>query len=115
MAAGMVRRKDLLSVLLNTDRTIERVEVKRVYLEPGQAAGLHSHPCPVVGFVASGSIRFQIEGYEVQTLHRGNAFFEPADTRIAMFNNESAVDGAAFIAFYLLSAHQDKVIEMLDA
>ena len=112
--SGPVRRKDLLSVLLNTHRTIERVEVKQIDLAPGQAAGLHRHPCPVVGYVVAGSIKFQIEGNDVQRLRSGDAFFEPADTRIALFDNESARDAATFIAFYLVRAQQSEIIEMLE-
>jgi quercetin dioxygenase-like cupin family protein len=49
-----VVRTALLDATLQPDTEIERVKVARVELVPGQPAGLHSHPCPVVGCVIAG-------------------------------------------------------------
>jgi quercetin dioxygenase-like cupin family protein len=82
-------------------------------LGPGQAAGLHRHPCLVVGYIAAGSIRFQIEGESERELHAGDAFFEPQNATIAHFDNSSDSETASFIALYLLSAGESRVIEMI--
>jgi hypothetical protein len=41
---------------------IQRKSLAHGHARPGQAAGLHRHPCPVVGYVAAGTIQFQIRG-----------------------------------------------------
>ena len=101
-AAGKTRRHDLLTAALDNSRLVDRVDIKRIDLEPGQATGSHRHPCPVVGHILSGSIQFQIEGRPAKTLRAGDAFFEPANLRIRSFDNLSAREPATFVAYYLL-------------
>jgi hypothetical protein len=62
-----VLRKALLEVALQAETVIERVRVARVELAPAQPAGLHLHPCPVVGWVSDGVIRFQVADGPVMT------------------------------------------------
>lgn len=86
------------------------VEVQQIDVPPGQGAGLHIHLGHVFGYVAAGTIRFQIEGEIVQILRTGSAFFEPANTRIREFSNASATEPASFVAFYMLShPHQERI------
>jgi quercetin dioxygenase-like cupin family protein len=108
-----ISRTDLLTATLEADASIERVEIKRVDLAPGQVVPLHRHPCAVVGYIARGTIRFQIEGESERELHASVAFFEPKDTVIAHFDNVSESEPASFIAFYLLGAGESRLIEML--
>lgn len=108
-----IRREDLLTAILTGGGLIARVEIKRVELLPGQATGRHQHPCAVVGYVAAGSIKFQIDGEPIRRLQMGDAFFEPRDARIAHFDNDSADEPAVFIAFYLLDENEHRLIEML--
>jgi len=110
----MIQRKALLTAALGRGRSIERVEVKQIELAPGQATGLHEHPCAVVGYVANGTITFQIAGESARRLGQGDAFFEPDNTRIAHFDNASVTEPATFIAFYLLEAKNQELIEMLE-
>jgi quercetin dioxygenase-like cupin family protein len=108
-----VSREALLSAALAGGTTVERVEVARVELGPGQAAGLHLHPCDVVGCVLAGTIRFQVEGAQPMTLRPGDAFHEPANVRIPHFDNASETEPAVFAAFYLLPPGEDRLIVML--
>jgi len=112
-AAARISRQDLLTAALDSGRFVDRVEIKRVELAPGQSTGPHRHPCPVVGHILSGSIQFQIEGRPGRTLRAGDAFFEPANLRIRSFDNPSPQEPATFVACYLLGAEQRDVIEML--
>jgi len=80
-------------------------------MEPLQKGGLHQHPCPVFGYVAEGKLYFQIEGHPAKTLLKGEAFFEPANTPIAHFDNASQ-EPLKFIAFYLTNG-EEQLIEML--
>ena len=106
-------RQRLLAGAIDGEARVERVEVARIELAPGQEAGLHLHPCPVVGYVVSGAIRFQVAGESQVALSAGDAFFEPANVEIAHFDNASDDVAATFIAFYLLPPGEERLIEML--
>lgn len=106
-------RKDLLTALIG-DRSVGRVEIKQIDFAPDQKAGLHRHPCPVVGYVARGTILFQSEGQPPKSLPEGSVFFERANSKILHFDNASPRDPATFIAFYLLGKDDQKLIEMLE-
>jgi quercetin dioxygenase-like cupin family protein len=86
--------------------TPDRVEAYRVELPPGQPAGLHTHPGPVVGYVERGRIAFERDGQPVRELRPGEVFFEPAGEVIRRFDNLSDSEAATFVAFYLLSGDQ---------
>ena len=114
MSAGPgIVRVSLLDAPLERQPEIGGVRAARIELAPGQAAGRHRHPCDVVGSVAAGTIRFQVEGQEEQILRAGDAFHEPGGAPIAHFDNASAEEPATFIAFYLLPPGEDTLIEML--
>jgi len=39
-----------------------KVTVVEVVYGPGQSSRPHSHPCPVIGYIAEGAIRSQVKG-----------------------------------------------------
>lgn len=101
-------RKPLLTAQLAGEKPVSRVEIKQIDFVPGQKTGTHVHPIPVVGYVASGGIILEIEGQPAQTLHAGEAFYEPADTKILRFD---AIDQPTrFIVYYLLSKDDRELI-----
>jgi quercetin dioxygenase-like cupin family protein len=112
MTTPSVSRTDLLTALLVPGKTISKIEIKEVTLGPNVKAPLHLHPCPVVGIVSKGEIAFQIEGKPVQHLKVGDAFYEPANVRVARFDNEGN-STATFSAFYLLGDKELELIRML--
>lgn len=94
-------------------RKVTQVDVREIIFQPGQQTGRHSHPCPVVGYIAEGTALFQREDEEEpRTLTAGSAFYEPADTVILSFDNASRTEPMKFIAYYLLSGEQE-LIHML--
>jgi quercetin dioxygenase-like cupin family protein len=109
----VIIRKDLLTALVG-DKSVGRVEIKQIDFAPDQKTGLHQHPCPVVGYVARGTILLEVEGQPPKLLPEGGAFFEPANTKIMHFDNASPRDPATFIAFYLLGKDDQKLIELLE-
>jgi quercetin dioxygenase-like cupin family protein len=107
-----IDRQELLRAALGR-RTVDTVDIRRITLAPGQKAGRHLHPCPVVGYIASGTAFCQIEGEAAELLPVGSAFYEPAERIIADFGNASDVTPMTFIAMYLLSGEQE-LIQMLE-
>lgn len=106
-------RKPLLLAIIEGEIAVARVDIREITFSAHQRTSLHSHPCPVLGYIAEGAFLFQIEGEPEKLLPAGAAFFEPANTRITHFDN--ATDRpATFIAFYLLSAGDHELIEMLE-
>ncbi len=111
-AAAPVARKDLLTAVLAPGTLVSRVEIKEVTLAPNVKAPLHLHPCPVTGTVTAGTIAFQIEGKPVRHLNAGDAFYEPAQVRIARFDNDGAVP-AKFTAVYLIGDGSQELVRIL--
>ncbi len=108
-----VTRRDLLTAMLAPGKQVSKVEIQEITMEPGVEAPLHLHPCPTMGVILEGVISFQIEGQPVRYLKAGDAFYEPADVRVAKFNNDGAVP-AKFAAFYLLGENEQETIHILD-
>jgi quercetin dioxygenase-like cupin family protein len=108
-----IERHPLLNAVLE-QRNVTRVDIRQITLAPGQKTGRHLHPCPVVGYIASGTAFYEIEGEPNQLLPVGSAFHEPAGRVIADFGNASDTTPMTFIAFYLLDGDQE-LITMLDS
>lgn len=104
-------RKPLLTALVG-GRPVGTVDIREIQFQPGRATGRHLHPCPVIGYIAAGAAVLEIDGQPPQPLPTGSAFYEPADTVIARFDNASATEPMTFIACYLLRA-DEPLIQML--
>jgi quercetin dioxygenase-like cupin family protein len=115
LVSGSLTRKPLLIAELGPPKTASRVEIKQLEFKPLQMTGLHTHPVPVVGYIAQGEITFQVEGQAVRTLHAGDACFEPANVEIRHFDNPSPTNPATYIAFYLMGESDHDLIHMLNA
>jgi quercetin dioxygenase-like cupin family protein len=107
-----ITRKDLLTAIIESGKTISKVEIKEVTMGPKQKAPLHLHPCPVMGVVMEGTIAYQVEGEAVKYIKAGEAFYEPADIRVARFDNDGETP-AKFIAFYLLGKDEYELVRIL--
>jgi quercetin dioxygenase-like cupin family protein len=92
-------RQNLQPALLN--QKVKTVEIQEITFPAGETASKHLHPCPVVGYVKSGSVFFQIEGQVAVILKKGDSFYEPKETNILHFDNASKEKPMTFIAFYL--------------
>jgi len=110
--APKIARRDLLTAAIPSGKTVSRVEIQEVSLGPETPAPLHLHPCPTMGVVLEGEISFQIEGEPVKTLKAGDAFYEPADARVAKFNNDGKTP-AKFAVFYLLGEGEIETARIL--
>jgi len=104
-------RKPLLTAQIPGEKPVSRVEIKEINFAPGQRTGAHLHPSPVVGYIATGAVVFQVDGQAPQTLRAGDAFYEPANTKIVRFD---ALDQPTkFIAYYLLGKDDHELIRPL--
>lgn len=112
MSSPTIDRIQLLNAVLGA-RSVTNVDVRRITLEPAQKSGRHLHPCPVVGYIASGTAFCQVEGQAAELLPVGSAFYEPAEKVIADFGNASDTTPMTFIAFYLVNGEQE-LITMLE-
>lgn len=79
----------------------QRVEIRRITIAPGYAAGLHIHNGPVFGSIETGSAVYQIEGEPAVLLRPGDVFHEPEGVRIARFDAQQ--DGVTFLGYFLLA------------
>jgi quercetin dioxygenase-like cupin family protein len=48
--------------------------MKKVVIPKAMAAGKHLHPRPVVGYIVSGKVLFQVDRQEKKILNPGEAF-----------------------------------------
>lgn len=72
---------------------------------PGEASSPHTHPCAVIGYVAQGTIRSQVQGGPEATYQTGESFYEPPNGVHLVSANASSTEPATLIA-YLLCDHE---------
>ena len=108
MAQQNVNRKDLLTAFIENQK-VTKIEIKEVKMLKGQVAPKHLHPCPVVGYVESGTVLFQVEGEEKKIIKKGEAFYEPRNKTILHFDNASQDESLIFIAFYLVEKNEELI------
>jgi quercetin dioxygenase-like cupin family protein len=104
-----VTRDIVLQAHLQPAKLTDRVEIRRIRIAPGHAAGLHVHNGPVVGSILEGSAIYQIEGEPESVLRPGEVFFEPEGARIARF--DAGDEGVTFLGYFLLAAGEEAAIE----
>jgi quercetin dioxygenase-like cupin family protein len=104
-----IKRTPITTAELAPNKTVDHVQVTRLDFRPGQITGRHMHPVPVVGYVESGAFLVQVEGQPQRRYTAGEAIYEPANTPIARYDNESSTAPAVLIAYYLAGV-EDKVL-----
>ena len=109
IAQAPIVRKQLMLAQFKS-RSVSKVDMREINLAPGQKGPLHKHPCPVVGYIVSGTIRFQVKGEAEKTLKAGDPFYEPAETVITHFDNASGTTPAKFVLNYLMDKEKDFII-----
>ena len=68
---------------------------------PGGSSQPHSHPCPVVGYIAEGAIRFQVKGQPETVYKAGDSFYEAPNGVHQVSANASDREPARLIAYFL--------------
>jgi quercetin dioxygenase-like cupin family protein len=77
------------------------VSVIEVTYGPGEASPPHSHPCPVIAYVAEGEIRSQVEGQPEAVYKAGDTFYEAPNGVHAVSANASQTKPAKLVAFFV--------------
>jgi quercetin dioxygenase-like cupin family protein len=111
--APEIKRTPILTAEVSPSKTVDHVQVTRLDFKPGQITGRHMHPVPVVGYVESGVFLVKIEGKSQQRYTVGQAIYEPANTTIERYDNESSTEPAVLIAYYLAGAKDEVLIKFL--
>ena len=109
---GGITREVLLDVRLPQPRTIDRVEIRRISIPAGVAAGLHRHNGPVFGAIERGSAAYRIDGEDVTILAVGDVFYEPEGARIAQF--DALDEGVTFLGYFPVGPGEEPVIDFPD-
>jgi quercetin dioxygenase-like cupin family protein len=94
----------LTSKLPELDGDHLKVTLLEVNYGPGEASTPHSHPCAVIGYVASGTLRSQIKGQPATIYNSGESFYEPPNGVHLVSANASKTEPAKLLA-YLLCDH----------
>ena len=84
---------------LNGEKLV--VNVVEVTYGPGGASPPHSHPCPVIAYVAEGEIRSQLEGQPEAVYKTGDSFYEAPNGVHAVSANASQTSPAKLVAFFV--------------
>jgi quercetin dioxygenase-like cupin family protein len=112
MAQPIIRKQLLLARF--DPRPVSKVDIREINLAPGQKGPLHKHPCPVVGYIVSGAVLFQIKGDSARILRAGDPFYEPAGAIVTHFDNASAEAPVKFVLNYLMNTEKEFIILLDD-
>jgi quercetin dioxygenase-like cupin family protein len=78
-----------------------KATVVEVNYGPGESSAPHSHPCPVIAYVAAGALRTQVRGEQEAVYEAGESFYEPANGVHAVSANASQTEPAKLIAYFV--------------
>ena len=78
-----------------------KVTAVEVIYAPGGSSPAHSHPCPVVGYIAEGAIRYQVKGQPETIYKAGDSFYEAPNGVHQVSANASDKEPARLIAYFL--------------
>jgi quercetin dioxygenase-like cupin family protein len=91
----------LAEVLPKMDGEHLQVTLVEVNYGPGESSAAHSHPCPVIGYVAAGSLRTQVRGAKEVVYKAGESFYEAANGVHVVSANASQKEPAKLVAYFV--------------
>ena len=89
--------------------------VVEVHYGPGESSAPHSHPCAVIGYVISGTLRTQVKGEPEATYKAGESFYEAPNGAHLVAANASEQVPAKFIACFVCDADQPLSLPLTQA
>lgn len=78
-----------------------KISLVEVDYGPGGSSLPHSHPCPVIGYVVSGTYRTQLKGGPEKTLKAGESFYEAPNGVHVVSANVSSTEPAKIVAWLI--------------
>jgi quercetin dioxygenase-like cupin family protein len=78
-----------------------KVHVVDVKYAPGETSKPHTHPCPVIGYIVSGTIRHQVKGEPEAVYHVGQTFYEAPNGIHLESTNDSKIQPAELLAIFV--------------
>ena len=78
-----------------------KVTIVEVTYGPGGSSPPHSHPCPVIGYVISGTLRTQVKGQPVAIYKAGQTFYEAPNGVHQVSANASTKRPVKFLAYFV--------------
>ena len=76
-------------------------KIVEVTYQPGASTPAHSHPCPVLAYVAEGTIRSQVNDEPERVYKVGETFYEAPNGVHRVSANASQTEPAKLIAFFV--------------
>jgi quercetin dioxygenase-like cupin family protein len=108
-----LKRTPIVKHAIAPDKTVTSVSVVRIDYLPGQRTGRHIHAMPVIGYVQEGGFVVKVAGGAETHYTQGQSIYEPADTIIERFDNDSATQPAVLIGHYLAGPGQTELVKIL--
>ena len=92
-----------------------KVHAIQVTYPPGATSSAHRHPCPVVGYMISGTMRMQVSDQPPAEYKAGDSFVEmPTDVH-RMATNPSADTPAVFLVTFVCDKETPLSVPVTDA
>ncbi len=79
----------------------DSVNIVEVKYGPGGGSKPHQHPCPVIAYVISGTLRSKVDDGPDSTYTAGQTFYEPPGAEHRISANASQTDSVKFLAFFV--------------
>ena len=108
-----LKRTPITQHHISPDKDVTSVSVVRIDYKPAQRTGRHIHPMPVIGYVLEGSFVVKVSGGAETHYTVGQSIYEPADTLIERFDNDSPTKPAVLIGHYLAGPGQTELVRIL--
>lgn len=82
-----------------------KVTLVEVNYGPGEASAPHSHPCAVIGYVVTGTLRTQVKGEPEMIYEAGGTFYEAPNGIHLVSANDSKTEPAKLLAYLICEQH----------
>jgi quercetin dioxygenase-like cupin family protein len=81
------------------------VKLVEVNYAPGASSPAHSHPCPVIGYVVEGALRFQVQG-ELEIIYKAGETFYEAPNGVHLVSANASTTAPAKLLAYFVCDHE---------
>jgi quercetin dioxygenase-like cupin family protein len=78
-----------------------QAQIVEVNYGPSESSPVHSHPCPVIGYVIEGAVRMQVKGESEHIYKAGESFYEAPNGVHQVSANASDKEPAKFLAYFV--------------